>query len=91
LNWLNYNSSPCQHVSAQSRQYRYESAAINDFLAAAVIGGPETVRTGFEALSNATGADKFMLVCDVFDPALRLHALDIAAEACAQAELEMMH
>ena len=58
-----------------------ERAAIDDFLAAAVIGGPDTVRQGFKALAEATGADEFMLVCDVFDPALRLRSLDIAAAA----------
>ena len=58
-----------------------ERAAISDFLAAAVIGGPDTVHAGFTALSKATEADEFMLVCDVFDPALRLRSLDIAAAA----------
>jgi luciferase family oxidoreductase group 1 len=61
-----------------------EQAAIADFLAAAVIGGPETVRAGFEALRNATDADEFMLVSDVFDPALRLRSLDIAARIQAE-------
>ena len=55
-----------------------ERAAINDFLAAAVIGGPDTVRQGFAALLQATQADEFMLVSDVFDPALRLRSLTIA-------------
>jgi hypothetical protein len=32
-------------------------------------------------LAQATEADEFMLVCDVFDPALRLRSLDIAAAA----------
>ena len=58
-----------------------ERAAIGDFLAAAVIGGPATVRNGLTALAQATDADEFMLVCDVFDPALRLRSLDIAAAA----------
>ncbi|MDY0330281.1 MAG: LLM class flavin-dependent oxidoreductase [Thiomonas sp.] len=58
-----------------------ERAAVQDFLAAAVIGGPETVRQGFAALAESTQADEFMLVCDVFDPSLRLRALDIAAQA----------
>lgn len=58
-----------------------ERAAIQDFLAAAVIGGPETVRQGLENLADVTQADEFMLVCDVFDPALRLRSLDIAAAA----------
>ena len=60
-----------------------ERAAINDFLAAAVIGGPDKVRAGLMALAQATDADEFMLVSDVFDPALRLRSLDIAAAARA--------
>ena len=59
------------------------SAAINDFLAAAVIGGPETVRQGMARLQQLTRADELMLVSDVFDPALRLRSLDIAAAAQA--------
>ena len=58
-----------------------EQAAIAEFLAAAVIGGPDTVRAGFHALAEATQADEFMLVCDVFDADLRLRSLDIAATA----------
>ncbi|MFN0160555.1 MAG: LLM class flavin-dependent oxidoreductase [Burkholderiales bacterium] len=53
-------------------------AAVADFLAAAVIGGPDTVRNGFAQLAEATQADEFMLVSDIFDPALRLRSLDIA-------------
>jgi len=60
-----------------------ERAAIGDFLAAAVIGGPDTVRQGLTALAEATDADEFMLVSDVFDPALRLRSLDIAAAVMA--------
>ena len=60
-----------------------ERAAIGDFLAAAVIGGPDTVRAGLAHLHKATSADELMLVSDVFDPALRLRSLDIAAQAHA--------
>ena len=60
-----------------------ERAAIGDFLAAAVIGGPDTVRAGLAQLSAATGADELMLVSDVYDPVLRLRSLDIAAQAHA--------
>ncbi len=49
-----------------------------------MIGGPDTVRTGLAHLHNTTGADEFMLVSDVFDPALRLRSLDIAAQALAE-------
>ncbi|MBN9696376.1 MAG: LLM class flavin-dependent oxidoreductase [Zoogloea sp.] len=56
-----------------------ERAGIAEFLGAAVIGGPETVRDGLKRLVAATGADEVMLVSDVFDPSLRLRCLDIAA------------
>ncbi|HEY0201569.1 MAG TPA: LLM class flavin-dependent oxidoreductase, partial [Burkholderiaceae bacterium] len=58
-----------------------ERDAIGDFLAAAVIGGPDTVRTGLQALVQRTQADELIFVCDMYDPALRLRALDIAVQA----------
>ena len=70
---------PVAHYLEQLRPQ--ERAAIQDFLAAAVIGSPEAVRQGFAALAESTQADEFMLVCDVFDAPLRLRALDIAAQA----------
>ena len=50
-------------------------------LACAVVGGIDTVKAGLSAMAEATQADEFMLVCDVFEPALRLRSLDIAATA----------
>ena len=70
---------PVEHFLAQ--RHPQERAAIGDFLAAAVVGGPETVHEGLNALAQATDADEFMLVCDIYDPALRLRSLDIAAAA----------
>ncbi|RYF68557.1 MAG: MsnO8 family LLM class oxidoreductase, partial [Comamonadaceae bacterium] len=58
-----------------------ERAAIGDFLAAGVVGGPDAVREGFADLYRATEADEFILVSDVFDGDLRLRSLDIAAAA----------
>jgi len=58
-------------------------AGIDDFLGAAVIGGPDTARAGLTALAQATKADEFMLVCDIFDPLLRVRSLEIAAAACS--------
>ena len=66
-----------------AQRHPQERAAIGDFLAAAVIGGPDTVRGGLSALAQATSANEFLLVCDVHDPALRLRSLDIAAAAQA--------
>lgn len=62
---------------------REEQTAIGDFLAAAVIGDRDTVQRGLTELLRTTGADELMLVCDTFDPELRLRALDIVADACA--------
>ena len=58
-----------------------EREAIGDFLAIGVIGGPERIKQGFKALAEATEADEFMLVSDVYDPDLRLRSLEIAAAA----------
>ena len=63
-----------------------ERAAIADFLAAGVVGGPDLVREGLHALATATGADELMFVSDVYDPRLRLRSLDIAARAFDPAE-----
>ncbi len=72
---------PVENYAAQLQPQ--ERAAIGDFLAAGVIGGPDTVRAGLQRLADATGADEFMLVSDVYDPALRLRSLEIAAQAHA--------
>lgn len=74
---------PVENFAA--RLHPQERAAIADFLSAAVIGGPETVRAGFNQLAEATDADEFMLVSDVFDADLRLRSLDIAAAVRAGA------
>src|SRR3989344_2670502 len=74
---------PVENYAAQLQPQ--ERAAIGDFLAAAVIGGPDTVRAGLAQLTEATGANELMLVSDVYDPALRLRSLDVAAQAHAEA------
>ncbi len=45
--------------------------------------GAPMVRRPMRALllADSTQADELILVCDVYDPALRLRALDIAAQA----------
>lgn len=58
-----------------------EQAAIRDFLAMSVVGSPDTVRAGFARIQEATEADELILVSDVYDPALRLRSLEIAAQA----------
>lgn len=57
-----------------------ERHAIKDFLAAAVIGGPETVASGLQELIALTQADELMLVCDVYEPELRFKSMSLAAQ-----------
>lgn len=61
--------------------HEQERAGIADFLAAAVIGGPDNLRSGFEQLAQATQADEFIMVSDVFDLDLRLRSLSLAYQA----------
>ena len=61
-----------------------ERSAIGDFLGAAVVGSPATVREGLLGLQQVTAADEMILVCDIFDPALRRRSLEIAAESFAR-------
>jgi len=60
-------------------------AAILDFLAAGVVGGPETVSAGLKRLVELTGADELMLVSDLFDLEQRLRSLDLTLQAHAAA------
>lgn len=64
----------------ESRDHQ-ERAAIADFLAMAVIGGPATVAEHLKKIAEVTEADELMLVCDIFDTKLRLRSLEIAAAA----------
>lgn len=57
-----------------------EVAGIQDFLAMAAIGSPQSIQARLQTIVEHTEADELMLVCDVFDPALRLRSLDIAAQ-----------
>jgi alkanesulfonate monooxygenase SsuD/methylene tetrahydromethanopterin reductase-like flavin-dependent oxidoreductase (luciferase family) len=69
--------------SFMSHLNQQERAVIGDFLSAGVIGDPNAVRAGLNELLRTTAADELMLVCDIYDSALRLRSLTIAAEACA--------
>ena len=64
-----------EQVPAQARE------AIQDFLAVAVIGGPNKIQADLNKIAHATQADEFMFVCDVYDPALRLRSLDLVTQA----------
>lgn len=66
-----YWSSPA--VRAQTMQ----------MLACSVVGSPETVREGLQALQEKTKADELIIVCDVYDFAKRLDSVRLIREAMA--------
>ncbi|TDO07695.1 MULTISPECIES: LLM class flavin-dependent oxidoreductase [Halomonas] len=58
----------------------WEQAQVEQFLGAAVIGGPETIREGLEHFLELTGADELMLNTDVYAAEDRLRSYEIVAE-----------
>ncbi|TDR39126.1 luciferase family oxidoreductase group 1 [Tahibacter aquaticus] len=57
-----------------------EKAQASQMLACSIVGSPDTVRAGMQAMIERTGADELMVVSDVFDPALRLRSFELIAE-----------
>jgi alkanesulfonate monooxygenase SsuD/methylene tetrahydromethanopterin reductase-like flavin-dependent oxidoreductase (luciferase family) len=58
-----------------------EKAQAMRMLARSIIGSPNTVRKGMDALVKETGADELIVVSDVYDHAERLRSIELIAEA----------
>ncbi len=56
-----------------------EQAAVEAFLEIAIVGGPDTVRAGLQALLAQTQVDEFIFTSDVYAHSLRLRSLEIVA------------
>jgi luciferase family oxidoreductase group 1 len=56
-------------------------AILDDSLACAIVGGPETVRRGLEDFIGRTGADELMVTANIFDHEKRKRSFAIVAEA----------
>ena len=61
-----------------------EKAQASHMLARSIIGSPETVRSGVDALVEETGADELIIVSDVFDHAARLRSFELIAQCLAE-------
>lgn len=59
---------------------RAELARLGQALSCAVIGGPETVRTGIEAFVANHQADELIVTANIFDHAARRRSFEIVAE-----------
>src|SRR6186713_432321 len=62
-----------------------EKAQAMQMLARSIVGSPDTVRAGIDALVAETGADELMIVSDVYDHAKRLRSFDLIADAAGSA------
>lgn len=61
-----------------------ERFAVESRMTAAVIGGPETVRTMLHRFVERTGVNEVILTSDLYDHHLRLRSFEIAAQALSQ-------
>jgi luciferase family oxidoreductase group 1 len=57
-----------------------EKAGVDDALACAVVGAPDTVHAGIEAFVQTHRPDELMLTANIFDHAARLHSFALAIE-----------
>jgi luciferase family oxidoreductase group 1 len=59
-----------------------ERAHVDRMTRVSVVGSPETVRRGLEALVASTGADELIVTGQIFDHEARLRSFEIVAEVC---------
>src|SRR4029079_3999555 len=62
-----------------------EKAQAMSMLARSIVGSPDTVRSGIDALISETGADELMVVSDVYDHTTRLRSFELIASAASSA------
>ena len=55
----------------------WERAMVEEMLAAAIVGGRETVRRGVEGFVERTGADELMVVSTIHDHAKRVRSFEV--------------
>jgi pimeloyl-ACP methyl ester carboxylesterase len=60
-----------------------EKAQAMSMLARSIVGSPDTIRSGIDALIKETGADELMIVSDVYDHANRLRSFELIARAAS--------
>ena len=65
-----------------------EKAQAKQMLARAIVGAPDTVRAGIDALVTETGADELMIVSDVYDHQARLRSFELIAQAGGALDVE---
>ena len=65
----------------EARLDPYARAILADAFACAIVGGPETVRSGLVDMIQRTGADELMVTANIFDHGKRKRSFEIVSEA----------
>lgn len=63
-----------------------EKASVAQSLACSVVGSPDTIRRGLQAIVNKTGANELIFSGQIFDHQARLRSFEIASEAAQLVE-----
>ena len=71
---------PTPEEAAEHAFTEAEEHSISSLSGSAVIGGPDTVRDGLDALAERTRADELMLTTMVHDPADRIRSYELIAD-----------
>lgn len=71
---------PTPEEAAQYPYSELEKEMIADRRSSQIVGGPQTVRSGIEALVEATQADELMVTTMVHDPEDRLRSFELVGE-----------
>jgi luciferase family oxidoreductase group 1 len=66
--------------SMEGRWTPAERAHVERMTRVSVVGSPETIRQGLEAIAEATGADELMIAAHIFDHQARLRSFEIVSE-----------
>jgi len=74
-------SSPAPVKNMDALWSEREKAAVGRFLAEAIVGGPQRVRTGLASLIERTGADEIMIHTDLHSIADVVRSYEIVADA----------
>jgi luciferase family oxidoreductase group 1 len=65
----------------------YEKVSVSEQLSCSVVGSPETVRRGLQALVEKTGADELIMAGQIFNHKARLRSFEIAAQAAREVHI----
>jgi luciferase family oxidoreductase group 1 len=77
---------PAPVAGYEKRLGPMERSLLDQALSFSIVGSPEVVRQGLDAVVAETGADELMVTSQIFDHTARLRSFEITAKAAKRAE-----